>query len=178
MCRLLEDNYTKYSELMEDEMEKLKANLKVKPSRNSNVKLNLDNIKVNEVVSSLSCSNTSVCAQSETINEDDVHEFITLFRQRPNIPKVETESDNKNRKIAKSFAPRSCNSVERKPIRNKVKCEVPADGSCFKTAAQELDIQNAKKYCTAGNTGARKKLGTRRGVQSKFISPVLSNGDM
>lgn len=163
---------------MEDEMEKLKADLNVKSSRNSSVKLNLDNININEVTSLLSCSNTPVCAQSESISEHDVHEFITLFRQRPNIPKVDTENDNKNRKIAKSFAPRSCNSLEKKAVRNKVKCEVPADGSCFKTAAQELDIQNTKKYGTAANTGTRKKLGTRRGVQSKFISPVLSNGDM
>lgn len=178
MCLLLEENYTKYSELMQCEIEKIKADLNLKPSRNLNVQLNLDNIKVNDVVSSLSCSNTPVCTQSESISENDVHEFITLFRQRPNTSKLETESDNKNRKIAKSFAPRSCNSVERKPIRNKVQSEVQTNGSCFKTAAQELDVQNAKKYGTAGNTGVRKKLGTRRGVQSKFVSPVLSNGDM
>lgn len=52
----------------------------------------------------------------------------------------------------------------------------------FKTAREELKVQQLKKGGSAGvaaqNGGQKKKLGMKRGVQGKFVSPLLSNSEM
>lgn len=51
--------------------------------------------------------------------------------------------------------------------------------SDFRTAKEELKLQKLKKHGSVQSVGGQKrKLGGRRAVQGKFISPVLSNSDM
>lgn len=142
----------------------------------------LADFDVDDLIESLPCSNTAICSNSENITDEDVNEFLKAYRQKPNKAKIQTEAaerDNKFRTIAKSFAPQSCNARDKKLS----KPDAAAEPSVFfKTAKEELDVQNIKKYgasaAASANGGQKRKLGTRRGVQSKFVSPVLSSGDM
>ncbi|XP_017781529.1 PREDICTED: fidgetin-like protein 1 [Nicrophorus vespilloides] len=61
----------------------------------------------------------------------------------------------------------------------KPKVEAPQDnsvGNTFRTAREELNLQNAKKF--SGIVPPQNKmLGKRRGISSKFVSPMLTNND-
>lgn len=50
----------------------------------------------------------------------------------------------------------------------------------FKTAREELKVQQLKRHGSSSSvqTAQKRKLGGKRAVQGKFVSPVLSNSDM
>lgn len=187
-CCLLEDNYEKYSMLMSNckiEIPKQSSPVEVKLEENDEDDFNLE-----DLIQPLSCSGKIVCDSSESITDEDVSEFLAAYRQKPNKVKPQVnmvERETKMRTIAKSFAPQSCNAKDKKINKfnrgvGEVNPKEQPPVSYFKTAKEELDIQNLKKYGTnpaaSANGGQKRKLGTRRGVHSKFVSPVLSNGDM
>lgn len=149
----------------------------------------IHDFNLNDMLEPLNCSNNIVCTNSENITNEDVNEFLMAYHQQTSKFKTYTECterDSKCRTIAKSFVPQSC--IQYKKI-NKFNKDIDIattkekqPTTFFKTAKEELDIQNIKKHgtstATSINGGQKKKLGTRRGVQGKFISPLLSNGDM
>ncbi|GJQ74057.1 hypothetical protein Trydic_g18980 [Trypoxylus dichotomus] len=72
----------------------------------------------------------------------------------------------KQRTFGKSFAPQTCNGKERT-----IKHNGAPKISNSEDAREEMNWQ--KKQLPT--TGQKRKLGTRRGVGSKFVSPMLSN---
>lgn len=158
----------------------------------------LHRVNINCILERLRCSQTTVrCPNTNNLkNYECLQDFSQCFDLN-----VIIKEDIKIRKIAKSFAPQSCNLKDKrnmKPIMdngaqvetseqcNNLK-STPYVSSTFKTAFDELKEQHLRKYgshCTSqnnnpvGNGGHKRKLGsTRRNVQNKFISPMLSNNE-
>lgn len=163
---------------------------------NKNFKSNLDKIDIKTLIKPLPCSepNKHSCQTSETPSEAEFEEFIEAFQNQTQSSKFHPSNQlqsnySKERQFKQdSVKYRETTYLENKDNHRKVNEEVSSKSytNCFKTARDELQMQNLKKYGHAGvaqsapatgTAGQKRKLGTRRNINSKFISPLLSNND-
>lgn len=157
-----------------------------------NFKSNLDKIDIKTLIKPLPCSETNkhYCQTSETPSETEVEEFIEAFQnQTPNTKFLPSNYLNENQQIKHDrVKSRETSYSETKADRRKFNEEANPKSytNCFKTARDELQTQNLKKYGHSsvaqnvpfiGMAAQKRKLGTRRNINSKFISPLLSNND-
>jgi hypothetical protein len=177
-CHLLERNLNKYYDILDGDPTKstFLYNDRVKNILEECgvhtpvvLKSNLSNIDVKSMLKPLPCSGSLVCPKSETFTESDVRNFLESVRKgKQEVPAV------KQRTIAKSFAPQTSN---RSQAFTRTKSEEAPKTNPFRTARDEFNAQNAKKFGNPGPSGQKRKLGIRRGVNSKFVPPMLSNYD-
>ncbi|KAK4883435.1 hypothetical protein RN001_006754 [Aquatica leii] len=127
-------------------------------------------------VSTLLCK----CEKTSCFTQESFQTWA-FFENKPDFSK------NNVRTIAKRFAPRTCMPKNEKANVNDLPT-LPESGAkqicSFKTAREELYLQNLKQgISSTGSTstsyiptgGQKRKLGYRRSVHSKFVSPMLSN---
>ncbi|XP_018570438.1 fidgetin-like protein 1 [Anoplophora glabripennis] len=198
-CYLLESKLNKYSEtvLPNDKhiLDEQLLNL-VSPTQlsNKNFKSNLDKIDIKTLIKPLPCSeiNKNCCQISETPSDIELQEFIDAFQVSSQNSKLHSsnriQSDylkEKQQNKLEGIKYREATNSENRDDHRKIN-EEKSYLNCFKTARDELQLQNIKKYGNPGAlqnmpvnslTGQKKKLGTRRNINSKFISPLLSNND-
>ncbi|KAJ8962147.1 hypothetical protein NQ318_018104 [Aromia moschata] len=193
-CDLLDRKLSKYSASIYSNNKSIYDNhLKNLLSRANtsvpqNIKSNLDNLSAMEFVKAFPCSLTkkNSCDKSELPSHHEFDEFLEAFRDQ-------------RRKVTKHQSSQLNYFKEKQPFKNESSSrniearysETSKEGNYkkenfFRTARDELQIQNIKKY---GNTSGqqsslsnntvvpKRKLGTRRNINSKFISPLLSNND-
>ena len=152
-------------------------------------------------ISRLSCSeNRIICEVSEHVDENMYKRFSNIFESIANDELQIQEIGDKN------YAPDLCGRNDGKANNqfsaddeqniiakianfksaNEEKAQTVISSHvnpqmCFRTAKEELDLQNGNKNqtsTTAQNNNRQKRvLGIRRGVRSKFVSPMLSNCD-
>lgn len=151
--------------------------------------LNLQKWNIAKMIKPLKCSNEPFCIANKDIKDEDAKEYFSAFHSRPTPKEPQPDLSKRVKTVSKSFAPRSCNpaagrvkltrtnsesaSVAFRTAREEYDRQAAARNDSLESAREELDIQNVKKY------GDRKKrLGGRRAVSGKFVSPILSNGDM
>ncbi|RZC36800.1 fidgetin-like protein 1 [Asbolus verrucosus] len=178
-CYLLEKNLNKYHDIMDEGAsdriyDRVKSILEQHQVQTPvPLKSNLASVDLKSLMKPLGCfeSDSFRCEKSERISETDVRKFMeTLRKGKPEV------AVPKPRKLAKSFAPQTC--VRESKMTRTNSSEAPS--TSFKTARDELQVQNVKKYgSSAGSNqnfgGQKRKLGIRRNVNSKFVPPLLSN---
>lgn len=158
-------------------------------TRNYHRKFSFQNEESQPTITMLSCSHKLICEQSEHVTTENFQEFLSLIRGKSN----KCVTSEKQRTFAKSFAPQTCNTKERHIARyskdnektcnwdeNDAHCSTSeaaseTSKSSFKSAREEMSMQKKQGSFDANVSGQKRKLGTRRGVGSKFISPMLSN---
>lgn len=132
-------------------------------------KSNIDKIDIKSLINQLPCSNDKylsapTCSECENASNVEFKQFLEAFKP---------ESEELPRKISKTLS----NSEEKESTHQLPKNQL----NCFRTARDELQAQNSKKYGNSSNNqqgnvvAQRKKLGFRRNINSKFVSPLLSN---
>ncbi|VEN50068.1 unnamed protein product [Callosobruchus maculatus] len=193
ICHLTEsvlDNYLHNVELHSENIynKKLKEILKKQPNIKRDFKSNLENIDVKSLLKPLSCSNKNHCTTSETFSEGEFCELHELLKSQKLFHKPGTDAIRQEPRIENHLklpATRDYRNIKRNH-----EVRYPASNS-FKTARDELSIQNLKKYGNNSGTnqtqtqasgvsscmGQKRKLGSRRNINSKFISPLLSNSE-
>lgn len=168
-------------------------NVNAKPCDNwDNFQSGIISVNLEDLLKPLPCANVlNTQCKSPNINKQ-VDQISKSFKELPKshfkadlksfkeLPECNFEPDPKVPKIAKRFAPSCCVPRQQENDGNK-------SANVFRTARDEFVAQNAKKfgrqpsldgYQTAPSVGGvKRKLGTRRGVQGKFVSPMLSNTD-
>ncbi|CAH1972664.1 unnamed protein product [Acanthoscelides obtectus] len=161
---------------------KLKDTLKKQPSTQRAFKSNLEKIDVKSLLKPLTCSNKNHCTESEAFNEGEFSDLHESLKYQKLFHKPETEPAGHTAAISN---PGKCSGArDYKPLRRNDDVKYPTSNS-FKTARDELTIQNMKKYGNPGNSqatcssgmGQKRKLGARRNINSKFVSPLLSNSE-
>lgn len=168
-CRLLKENLQQYSKLFKNNLETLKSkvaeNIAQSPlNKEADFKIDFNPDEILKSLKPLGCKGSTIkCSESENISGFEFCEFFELFR-KPEIENKKLPVTNMKKPIP-----------EKAPVRPQ---------NSFKTAREELHIQNLKKnpggnqYSSSLNSGVqKKKLGTRRNINSKFVSPLLSNND-
>lgn len=203
---LLKINLDKYSEYLNEKniFDSFVADTKTNEANLWSSSLN--DIDINALLKPLPCGNeisSHVFCGNSNINEETVQEFMNLFDQTPQTVKQDINNEPRVRRIAKSFAPNCCvpkdkifktasaDSLEDRLLSKTMEPlkeaeQTPTTISCFKSAYEELQMQNQKKIGvrsasqnqlqTGGPVvGQKRKLGTRRTLQNKFVSPMLSN---
>lgn len=122
----------------------------------------------------LNCSqNGSSCTTSEKFSRDEFQEFYETFQNK-------TFSTKSN---VITHIPNVNNDLQRE--RKSIKPVDTVNRNVFKTARDELQQQNIKKYGnsnvqqfpSSNAVGQKRKLGTRRNINSKFVSPLLTNNE-
>ncbi|CAH0552707.1 unnamed protein product [Brassicogethes aeneus] len=179
---LLEENYKKYNTLFDKQLGNY--NKKIQDVLyTENLKKNVLSSKLNinlykNVIKTLPCSNQIKCTTSENVSEFEFQEFLQIFKDNSiaNIKMNENKERNTfiNSKNYENKVVLGKNNENTQEMSSKYQ-------NCFKTARDELNLQNSKKNqgpITSSNiVGQKRKLGTRRNINSKFISPLLSNTD-
>ncbi|CAH1176906.1 unnamed protein product [Phaedon cochleariae] len=185
-CYLLESRLKTYSatvngngeNIYESQLRSLIGKSRIDPI---NLNSNLGKINPNSLLKPLPCSGKNNCTTSEDFGNIEFQEFCQAFRTKRNV----TPSNNASKNESK------WQSSSREFHNQKVTEDSAANknfSTCFKTARDELQIQNIKKYgsCQAqqnslqlqsSSVGQKRKLGSRRNINSKFVSPLLSNVD-
>ncbi|EEZ97654.2 fidgetin-like protein 1 [Tribolium castaneum] len=148
ICHVLEKRLHKYSDLVDND-NKNSDRIKKVIQQPVNLQSNLSNVDFKSLLKPV--------LGPKSDNLPDFDNFKAAFHKKPQKPSFE------NRKIIKPFAPqqlsRTCSE------------ELPKTTS-FKTASNEFQLQNAKKW----GTGAQKpRLGLSRNVNSKFVPPLRSH---
>lgn len=160
---------------------------------NKNFKSILDQLDVKTLIMPLPCSETNKnsCQISETPSETEIQEFIEILQdqsQNSQIYPNPRQSNHLKEKQQNKLEVTRCREgtySENRDNHKKINEERSYLNS-FKTARDELQLQNLKKYGNSAIpqnipvtslTGQKKKLGTRRNINSKFVSPLLSNND-
>nr|CAI5828106.1 unnamed protein product [Callosobruchus analis] len=190
ICHLRESLLDNYLHSVEPHGEniynkKLKEILKKQPNIDRDFKSNLENIDVKSLLKPLECSNKNSCTTSETFNEGEFSELHQLFKSQKLFHKLNTTTVRHEAGVVnhtKLATIRDYKNIKRNEVR------YPATNT-FRTARDELSIQNLKKYSnnpgssqtnstgTSGGMGQKRKLGTRRNINSKFVPPLLSNSE-
>ncbi|KAJ8910358.1 hypothetical protein NQ315_004974 [Exocentrus adspersus] len=194
-CSLLDGRLNKYTEtvlangknIYSDELSNAFSS---DHQSNTQFKLSLHEIDMQMMTKPLPCSKVNYCEISEAPTETEVEEFIEAFQVRNFKPqtlhttclkeKQQFRQDTKQKDT--TYPEIKENNHPRKPNE-----ETNAYPNSFKTARDELQLQSLKKYGNSGglqnsastnNTlGHKKRLGTRRNINSKFVSPLLSSNE-
>ncbi|XP_028141955.1 fidgetin-like protein 1 [Diabrotica virgifera virgifera] len=145
----------------------------------NNIKSQLSNIDPQQYITALPCtSEKSSCYNSENFDEELQDLLDTLKQNKSCKPAQNPEFLNQSNKNKQIFYPNKKSYIEEKTKSND---NMSSLASSFKTAREELQIQNIQKYGTASNTvqsnslAQKKRVGNRRGISNKFISPLRSN---
>lgn len=173
----MEENYCRYEEAFSNsQFEKQFA------GKSCELTAEKSPLNISSFITPLPCSNKINCI-SEEISQDDIDQFCSFFKKKSGLSKVGIQVEKTG--IAKSFAPQTCSSRFRRQIVKEQKeseLEKETVESDFKTAREELKVQQIKKFgnvkAAQSAVGQKRKLGVRRGVQSKFVSPLFSNSEM
>lgn len=175
-CFLLEKNLnTYYHSLDKNSSANRVKNIleKHKIALPTNVKSSLNEIDLNTIVQRPSCfdKNAFRCPKSENISSTDFNKFSDALLQKSKPEDLGCVQ--KQRKISKNFAPQTCKQDTRITRANS---DDNLKTTTFKTAREELNVQNLNKNQNSSNSGAQKRrLGIRRTVNAKFVPPLLSN---
>lgn len=191
-CQLLQNKLEKYSKTVHNNGENIYTNRlrsllekTEKVPKPENFGSSLESFDSTNLLAPLPCTQTgSKCAVSEKFSEDEFQEFYeTLSKNRPLsksvfIPQLSGSSIYARSEQTSSDTFRERNNVRYPESNNK--------NLLFKTARDELQQQNTKKYGNSyapqqnpqlNNMGQKRKLGTRRNINSKFVSPLLTTND-
>nr|CAH7766823.1 unnamed protein product [Callosobruchus chinensis] len=166
---------------------KLKEVLKKQPNHiHRDFKSNLGNIDVKNLLKPLSCSNKNHCTTSEAFSEGEFFELHEIFKNQKLFHKPDTNNVRHAPGIENHI--KFAATRDHRTLKKNDEVRYPTSNS-FRTARDELSIQNLKKYgnnsgpSQAHSSGAsncmgqKRKLGTRRNINSKFVSPLLSNSE-
>ncbi|XP_060525430.1 fidgetin-like protein 1 [Cylas formicarius] len=153
---VIKENATIYDELLYEKYPQVNAGTNFKTDF-SKAPASVD---LEAMVAELGCQQGDkfYCRQSETMSQAELNDFFYAFNPK-RTGKTDVESSGKSKPSAK---------------RN-----FEASGS-FRTAREELEGQTSSKFGTSTcveNGGQKRKLGLRRNVKSKFVSPLLSRTD-
>lgn len=145
-------------------------------------------------------NNNFICTETENVNEQTFKEFMSACNKK-SLTKLAT-NPNQNKSLGNSFKSKYIGQTFlQRPYAFEKKCnkssyknkedlpqtskyskyvdkepEIEKQEIGFKTAKEELKIQNFKKYGSSGSLGGQKrKLGLGGGGRKKFVSPMLSN---
>ncbi|XP_022921172.2 fidgetin-like protein 1 isoform X1 [Onthophagus taurus] len=149
-------------------------------------KTSLGNVNMESFLPKLQCSNSIICIESENPSEENFNAFMSLFDTKKVNQVEEKVTANLNHHLTTSKGFKNREALERTD-KNVKKDNLFS----FRTAGDELNLQqkqgnNSNNMNTNGNNDMntngsnikqRKRLGTRRFVGSKFVSPMLSNND-
>lgn len=178
-CKLLEKKLDSYSKCKMENQHIFRHNLEKhlkNPNKLDNTqkfRSRLDKISL-KILKPLSCSNgKNKCTVSENFHPGEFNEFNETF-QDTIISKLKPGGGNES-KMESLNTKLSENNNKAVDLHSK-------SSSYFKTAREELQIQNIKKNdnpqsISHGTTGQKRKLGTRRNINSKFVSPLLMNNE-
>ncbi|XP_057664237.1 fidgetin-like protein 1 isoform X1 [Diorhabda carinulata] len=164
ICALINDKLESYINKNDETIYDDKLKTLLTKSNNvvsSNFKSKLGTINPKSFIKPLPCATESIsyCPESENLSKTELEGFLDTFKNR-----LVT-----NRNVKQILYP------ERKTTTTDMKIGKETSGA-FKTAREELDLQNFKKYGTTTQI-TKRKLGHRRNVNSKFISPCLSHSN-
>lgn len=154
-----------------------------KPPKPEHFRSNLENFNCANLLAPLSCTQLgSKCDISEKISEDEFQEFYqTLSKNKPITKSGFIPQHSSSNAYARSEQNYSDTFRERKTVKYP---DNTNKSLLFKTARDELQQQSAKKYGNSyaqqqvaqlNSAGQKRKLGTRRNINSKFVSPLLTN---
>lgn len=188
-CKVLNANLQKYTQRIKDSSEfidnKISQALQNSKGFCGDWETGLSKINLESLMSPLPCTNISNTRCKLPRIKKELEEATKSFRRLPQAPKMvvqPAELEPKVRKIAKSFAPKCCAPKKQENDENR-------PSNAFRTARDALAAQNVKKFgnqgaeykgyqvTSSGNGGVKRKLGTRRGVQGKFVSPMLPSNE-
>ncbi|XP_023013343.2 fidgetin-like protein 1 [Leptinotarsa decemlineata] len=187
-CYLLDTKLKELSEILGDQPSiyetELNSLLTVDHFGPNQFKSGLGELNTNTLLKCLPCSkDTNYCKASETFDCYEYQEFFEEFKIKP---KIVTSPQTSIPKSWKSLQENQ-DALGESQIKNSSCSTNPKTNkfsTSFKTARDELHLQNAKKYGSShqqqsvlqGNAvQLKRKLGTRRNINSKFVSPLLSN---
>lgn len=169
VCALFESYSDKIQETNYDD--KLK-NLLSKSNNivGTNFKSNLASINPQQFIKPLPCTSEPVnyCPTSENFSKSELDEFLKMMKDT----KGPVNTNLTNRTVGKQILYPERKYTNTTPTEVEIKKE-----SSFKTAREELDVQYLQKYGTTAAQTTKRKLGHRRNVNSKFVSPFLSNSE-
>lgn len=169
-CYVLEEQLNDYSKIKEETQHIFKENLE-KFFKNSNKLENtvkfqskLDTVSQN-ILKPLKCSNGGMnCPISENFHPGELEEFNDMYKD------IYTYGDTYMPEVSNKYLPSKNIDLKQKTIQ-------------FKTAREELQVQTMKQNdnqssgSSNSSTGQKRKLGFRRNINSKFVSPLLSNNE-
>lgn len=178
-CALLEKKLEIYSKTANETQHIIKQNLEhllnLKKFENTKkFQSGLDKISL-DVLKPLKCSNRgNNCAVSENFQPGEFEEFNEMFEDItiPRLNNLDGYQESKKYDNSLTKIEQSSNSINSQS----------KNTSHFKTAREELQVQNVKKKDNEQSnhyscTGQKRKLGARRNINSKFISPLLTNNE-
>lgn len=170
-CELLEQKLSTYSTIRKDSLTILKHNLESNQkickrlANTHKFESGLDKIALS-ILKPLSCSNSNKCVISESLHQGEFTEFSEAFQDI---------TASKSTKFNESRVP---SHVQNTSVENRNMPVESNNSYHFKTAREELQIQNIKKNDNQNaSTNQKRKLGTRRHINSRFVSPLLANNE-
>lgn len=172
-CQVLDDDLNDYRQTLNNSKiyeERVKNILSKSNTKPSDLESGLEHIDMKSILNVPACFENSIfCKRSENITEEDFDQFKTSLFDAKN--EVQKKFASKMQSVVKTSA--DCRDSIIKG--NKSECRVRE--SDFKTAGDELRKQSLKKNGSSGSLGGgvKRKLGARRGISNKFVSPMLSN---
>ncbi|XP_030756820.1 fidgetin-like protein 1 [Sitophilus oryzae] len=185
-CELYDHKVRKYTDCVYQENENLYNNLMKKSYPNINIKRQfkitreLPKINLDTYLEDLKCSDSGkvYCSESEKISKQQLQQFGKLFStnqdKQANIHILSSKIDKQVGKTSSSYTVKQEHIEKKRDVLNS-----------FKSAREELDIQHSK-VGFGGSTnvsdenlvgGQKRKLGMRRSVRDRFISPLLSRSN-
>lgn len=169
-CELLDKNMNDYFNIKKDNLYKQKLEHIFKNSSKldnlSKFQSHLDQVPHN-IVKPLNCTNEkNYCSVSENFNLAEFDDFNEFFQE-----KLNGNYETKNMEIK---------STKFETYKKKINEQQLKTSFVFKTAGEELQKQfshkngNQENSISYNNTGQKRKLGARRNINSKFVSPLLT----
>lgn len=183
--KFLRENPSVFDEPLCKRLEELKI-----PPRN-NIRSGITKSSFLSSVKPMPCTNTGElhCSNSENENPKEFQEFLSMFINEKKVKDIQKQSiliENLNNFESHQKFGRSLNFNRNEPLvrrsdgnTSNENMEANENKFGFKSAKEELEVQNLKKYgnINGNSTGQKRRLGMAGGVRRKFVSPLLSNGN-
>ncbi|XP_072379254.1 fidgetin-like protein 1 isoform X2 [Diabrotica undecimpunctata] len=153
-----------------------------KVARN-NIKSHLSDMDPQQYTTALPCtSEKSFCYIFENIDEELQDLLDTLKQNKSSKLAQNPEYLNQSNKYKQIYYPNKKSYIEEKTKNND---NTSILTNCFKTAREELKTQSIQKFGTVSSSNTvqsnplaqKKRIGNRRGISNKFISPLRSNSE-